>query len=329
MCPEWSISRLPISATRDPRNHRLPYLHLKNNVKRIPPIHTLKMPPKHPKPPNHLIKPADRLALAITGLKTGKYTSIHEAATQNAVPESTLRARVKSAGFRFPRRAGANNKNTRRKEFRLTRTEENTLSNWIIQVHEGGKDISPGLIHSMANTLLAKRGGTHGFRVTAGWVAGYLDFHPEFAALVEEHNENAEKELGVRPVNLRHDPENPKDTLELAETIVHNTTQFAKNMNEVEKDLQEGLKELMATEPDRVREIVAAFEQFRQGTGWVFWKGVDQCHEMRELTLGFDIDTSAFVKGYEELLSIIDDTKRVQEEIRVEFGEKVPVEEES
>lgn len=285
------------------------------------------MPPKHPKSPNHLIKPADRLALAITGLKTGKYTTIHEAATQNAVPESTLRARVKSAGFRR-----ANNKtSTRRrnvKKFRLTRTEENTLSNWIVQVHEGGNPISLRLIQDMADTLLEKRGGTHGFRVTSEWVSGYIQFHPEFAALIEQHDEYLEKEFGMRPFNLRPDPEKPKEVLEFAEIGLHNTTQFAKQMNEFEKHMQKDLREQMATKgPDHVRKIAATLEELRQELRKALESGVEQCSELGELLLDSVADTSAFVNGYRELLCINSDTERVQEEMRVEFGGKVSVEE--
>lgn len=38
----------------------------------------------------------------------------------------------------------------------------------------------------MANALLDKRSGRNGFRVTEGWVEGYLEFHPGLAAIVEE-----------------------------------------------------------------------------------------------------------------------------------------------
>jgi hypothetical protein len=284
------------------------------------------MPPKHPKPHNHLIKPADRLALAITGLKTGKYTSIHEAATQNAVPESTLRARVKSAGF--PRRAVATtNKNTRRKEFRLTRTEENTLSNWIIQVHEGGKDVSRYHIQDMVNTLLAKRGGTHGFRVTPEWVAGYLEFHPEFATLVEEHEKYLQEELGYRPVKVLTEPRNPEATLKFVEDIVHNTTMYAKSIHEFEKYMQEDLRGRVVTEPDRVREIVVAVDEIRETVGKSLGMAVDQCREFGELIMDFDIDTTAFMDGFEELLSIMKETDQVREEMRLEFGGRVLVEE--
>jgi hypothetical protein len=286
------------------------------------------MPPKHPKPPNHPIKSADRLALAITGLKTGKYTTIHDAATQNAVPESTLRARVKSAGF--PRRANTRNTRRRVKEFRLTRTEENTLSNWIVQVHEGGNPIYPRLIQDMADTLLEKRGGTHGFRVTREWVSGYIQFHPEFAALIEQHNEYLEKELGMRPFRLGPDPDNPKDVLEYAVDGLHNTAQFAKQMNEFEKTMQKDLRERMVTKgPDHVRTIAAALEEWRQEVAKVLESGVEQCSELGELLLNYELDTSAFVNGYRELLCINRDTEEVQEEMRVEFGGKVAVEEES
>ncbi|KAF3391557.1 hypothetical protein F1880_007736 [Penicillium rolfsii] len=283
------------------------------------------MPPKHPKPLNHLIKPADRLALAITALKTGKCTTIHEAATQNAVPESTLRARVKSAGFRFPRRAGAKNKNTRRKEFRLTRTEENTLANWIIQVHEGGQGITPDRILDMVNTLLAKRGGTHGFRVTPGWVEGYLEFHPEVAALVEEDNENLTEDSVFRPGDLYHDPEDPEGTLKFAEAVLFNTIQHAKNEYMWEQARPE-LKKREATGSEYIRTVLPAFEKIRQDTAWLFPRLVQRCKEYHELLSDFDVDMTVFYDGYRELLKIMEDTKRLKEQIRVENGEEMPVE---
>lgn len=288
------------------------------------------MPPRHPKPPNHHIKPADRLALAITGLKTGKYTTVHDAATQNAVPESTLRARVKSAGSRF-RRAGANNKTTRRnvKEFRLTRTEENTLSNWIIQVHEGGNPISPRLIQDMANTLLEKRGGTHGFRVTPEWVSGYIQFHPEFAALVGDLRKELESR-GFR--SLLDAPPEPKDletALKSAEDVLHNATVLAKELNKFEQDLQEKLREVAVTGPELARAMAVDLEEWRDQLGKSLGSQIDSGREMFDgiVDSGWDGDTDTFVNGYQELLSIVSDTKRVQEEMRAEFGVKGPVEE--
>jgi hypothetical protein len=268
------------------------------------------MPPKHRK---HRVLPADRLALAITGLKTGKYTSIHEAATQNAIPESTLRARVKSA---FPGRANANtSKTTRRKEFRLTKTEENTLYNWIIQVHEGGNDISPDMI-------LAKRGGTHGFRVTPEWVSGYLEFNPELAALVEKFHKALEEIGGRRVWGTR--PEDPESALKTAEDMLHNATLFAREMNDFEKDLQQRFREMVVTEAGLARVMAVDFEGWRAEVGKSLERQTDSCREMFDATVeaDLDLDTDTFVKGYHELVSIISDTKRVQEEIRMEFGGK-------
>lgn len=147
------------------------------------------MPPKQPKPrQNPQINPSDRLALAITGLKTGKYTTIHEAASSYNVPESTLRARLKSLkSLQSTRnRSRANTNTNNHKPLRLSKTEENTLVNWITTLHESGHAIAPGIIQDMANALLDKRSGQNGFRVTKGWVEGYLEFHPGLAAIVEE-----------------------------------------------------------------------------------------------------------------------------------------------
>lgn len=148
------------------------------------------MPTKQPKPRQHpQINPADRVALAITGLKTGKYTTIHEAASSYNVPECTLRARLQSLkSLQSTRiRSRANNiNNNNHKPLRLSKTEENTLVNWITTLHESGHAIVPGIIQDMANALLDKRSSRNGFRVTKGWVEGYLEFHPGLAAIVEE-----------------------------------------------------------------------------------------------------------------------------------------------
>lgn len=132
------------------------------------------------------INPADRLALAITGLKTGKYTTIHEAATSYNVPEPTLRVRLKSLKSLQSTRNRSRANNNSHKPLLLSKTEENTLVNWITTLHESGHAIVPGIIQDMANALLDKRAGRNGFRVTKGWVEGYLEFHPGLAAIVEE-----------------------------------------------------------------------------------------------------------------------------------------------
>lgn len=141
------------------------------------------MPTKQPKPRQN---PADRLALAITGLKTGKYTTIHEAAFSYNVPESTLRARLNSLKSLQSTRNRSRANNNHHKPLRLSKTEENTLVNWITTLHESGHAIVPGIIQDMTNALLDKRSGRNGFRVTKGWVEGYLEFHPGLAAIVEE-----------------------------------------------------------------------------------------------------------------------------------------------
>ncbi|KAJ5355182.1 uncharacterized protein N7496_012394 [Penicillium cataractarum] len=205
------------------------------------------MPPKHP---NHRVNPADRLALAIIGLKTGKYTTPREAARQNGVSETTLRARVNSIPTCALLRVKKST-NKRAKILRLTRTEENTLYNWIIQVHEGGRDMDASSIKDMANTLLSKRDGTHGYRVSKDWVSGYLQFHPDISAIVEHHKQRLER-LNLRPINSFARSRDPRKT---CVNFLHNTKMHAMEQNRLEGEFLEKCEEMAKVDPGAVRKL--------------------------------------------------------------------------
>lgn len=298
-----SLSRL-ISATCDP------ILSLAH-PKKTSPQYTVNMPPKRSKTPNHRIKPADRLALAIIGLKTGKFASFRDAASQHAVPETTLRARVKSA---FPRRA-----NTRRKELRLTRTEENTLFNWIVMLHESGKDIAPSIVQDMANALLAKRPGRHGFRVTKGWVSGYLQYHPDLSAIVNEHRQRLGA-FGLRPTGLIVRPHDPKSVLKACENFVHNTTVMARMQHSMESYIKEKHDEFMRVDLEIARDMASRVMDWREELNEMVRVETQKCEEMFIMVLDLEVDSARFIDGYREMWGVIRETKRIQEEILKDLG---------
>lgn len=270
-----------------------------------------------PKTPNHRVNPADRLALAIIGLKTGKYTTPSEAATQNGVPETTLRARVNSIPTSALLRVKkCKSSNTRPKILRLTRTEENTLYNWIIQVHESGRDMDASSIKDMANTLLSKRGGTHGYRVSKDWVSGYLQFHPDLSAILELHRQRLE------PLNLRPTSSfaGRRDSRKTCANFLHNTRMYALEQNRMEGEFLEKCEEVFKVDPGAVRKLVLDARDWRDRMDESVKAAADGCVEMIDVFFNEGVDCGEFFDAYDAIEDVMDDTKDLKGEIEREFG---------
>ena len=112
-----------------------------------------------------------RLSLAIKAIQTGQITSIRRAVQLYNVPRTTLRdaLQTKEQSKTLPRTTN-----------KLTKTEESTLVQWIIDMDIRGKPPRPAIVRNMANILLLQRNQLH-TPSTIGkcWVYRFVQRHPE------------------------------------------------------------------------------------------------------------------------------------------------------
>ena len=88
-----------------------------------------------------------RLLLAIQAIQTGQITSVQQAAKLYDIPESSLR---------YSLRTNHQTSNLPRTTSKLTKTEENTLAQWIINMDTRGAPPRPLHVQDMANILLSQ-----------------------------------------------------------------------------------------------------------------------------------------------------------------------------
>ena len=117
------------------------------------------------------IQQKGRLSLAIKAIQNGQITFVREAAKLYNVPESSLR---------YSLRTNLQTSNLPRTTSKLTKTEENTLVQWIINMDTRG--VPPRHLHvqDMANILLSQQNQS-GTPSTVGknWVYKFVRRYPE------------------------------------------------------------------------------------------------------------------------------------------------------
>ncbi|RFU24894.1 hypothetical protein B7463_g11440, partial [Scytalidium lignicola] len=112
-----------------------------------------------------------RIALAINALKNGQIKSIRSAARNFDVPRNTLNVR-----FHGRVQKGT----TYTKSFKLTQFEEESLVQWIISMGKRGMPPRPSQVHSMANSLISKRGEpTPPSLIGKNWIQRFLSRYAE------------------------------------------------------------------------------------------------------------------------------------------------------
>lgn len=180
--------------------------------------------------------------------------------------------------------------------------------------------MAPSTIKDMANSLLDKRGGTHGFRVTEDWVSGYLEFHPDLAAILDEHRKRLEP-YNLRPVSFIARPWDQETQLQACENFLHNASVVAKEQNWLEGGVWEKCEELGAIRPDFARYLAAQTEGLRGQFDEKVKKKQRKCVEMIDLLWEMGVDCGRFFDGLEEIEQFMDDTRLIREEICRQFGE--------
>ena len=130
------------------------------------------MPPIRTRTSRNSIEQEGRLLLAISAIQKKEIAAIREAARQYNVPESTLRTRL---------RGTTNRAETRANNHKLTKTEEESLIQWILSMDQRGGAPRPTTVREMANLLLKARETTPVQTVGEKWVYNFIKRHSELA----------------------------------------------------------------------------------------------------------------------------------------------------
>ena len=116
------------------------------------------MPPMRYKDQKNFQKQEGQIQLAISDLKNQKIRSVRQAAKIYNVSLSTLQNRLKGTPYRATKRANGH---------KLSKFEEESLVNWILDLDKRGLPPRPTLVREMANYLLSQHGDQ---QVGENWV---------------------------------------------------------------------------------------------------------------------------------------------------------------
>lgn len=114
-----------------------------------------------------------RLQLALEAYKKGLFLSITKAALAYDVPPSTLKDRIKGVAPREEKTANCR---------KLTDTEEDTLSAWILDMEKRGLPLQMSAIRHLVQRLLSARIPSSSKPIGEKWVARYIKRRPELKA---------------------------------------------------------------------------------------------------------------------------------------------------
>jgi hypothetical protein len=130
------------------------------------------MPPNRSQNRQKSIEQEGRILLAIQAIKKQEKLSIREAARIYEIPRATLQTRLNGVKNRVDTRANSH---------KLTKSEEETLENWIISLDIRGAALRPTTVRETANILLAARLTTPVQEVGEKWAYNFVNRHPKLA----------------------------------------------------------------------------------------------------------------------------------------------------
>ncbi|ODM23528.1 hypothetical protein SI65_01117 [Aspergillus cristatus] len=130
------------------------------------------MPPIRSQSSRNSIEQEGRVLLAIQAIKKQEISSIRDAARQFQVPRTTLQRRLTGLTVRSETRANSH---------KLTKTEEQSLVQWIFSLDDRGAAPRPTSVQEIANLLLAARGSTPVQTVGEKWAYNFIKRHPELS----------------------------------------------------------------------------------------------------------------------------------------------------
>ena len=126
------------------------------------------MPPKRSQNRQKSTEQEGRILLAIQAIQKKEIAAIRAAARIFSVPESTLRARLRGITYRAETRANSS---------KLTKSEEETLENWIISLDTRGAAPRHKTVRETVDLLLAARDTIPPPTVGGKWVYNFINRH--------------------------------------------------------------------------------------------------------------------------------------------------------
>ncbi|OOQ89515.1 hypothetical protein PEBR_07950 [Penicillium brasilianum] len=123
------------------------------------------MPPIRTESSHKLANQEGRILLALSDLKDGRAKSLRAAAKLYEIPFATLQARADGRVSRVDKRPSGH---------KLTQTEEDALTEWIISMDSRGAAPRPATVGEMANILLAARGSNPPPTVGVNWPSSFI-----------------------------------------------------------------------------------------------------------------------------------------------------------
>jgi hypothetical protein len=128
------------------------------------------MPPIRTESSRKLANQEGKILLALSDLKDGRIKSIRAAAKLYDLPPSTLHHRASGRISRVDKRPSGH---------KLTQTEEDSLTEWIISMDTRGAAPRPSTVREMANILLAAREEASLSTVGKNWPSTFINRRPE------------------------------------------------------------------------------------------------------------------------------------------------------
>jgi hypothetical protein len=151
------------------------------------------MPPIRSESSQKLANQEGKILLALDDFQNGRVKSVRAAASQYAIPKSTLHARADGRISRVAKRPNRNE---------LTELEEDSLVDWIISMDTRGAAPRPATIGEMANILLAERGSYPPPTVGKNWPSTFINRREEIRSRFSMRDD-CQRALNEDPKSLR------------------------------------------------------------------------------------------------------------------------------
>ena len=111
-----------------------------------------------------------RIQLALDAYKKGRFKTLKAAALAFDIPRTTLQRRIGGIESRIKKPANCQ---------KLSKTEESTLSTWILDMDKRGLPVQLSTVHHLAELLLSARLPSQPAIIGEHWVNRFIKRHPE------------------------------------------------------------------------------------------------------------------------------------------------------
>ena len=110
-----------------------------------------------------------RIQLALDAYKKGRFKTLKAAALAFDIPRTTLQRRIGGIESRIKKPANCQ---------KLSKTEESTLSTWILDMDKRGLPVQLSTVHHLAELLLSARLPSQPAIIGEHWVNHFIKCHP-------------------------------------------------------------------------------------------------------------------------------------------------------